>query len=294
MDRRPNILLITTDQQRADTLGCYGNSSVQTHNLDQLAKEGIKFNRAYVNNPVCTPSRSSMMTGRYPRSHGVTINGIPLPQQERTLAHLLSDIGYRTAVLGKVHLGPTSADDENSFIESKKMNDCGKDFFRKWNGPYYGFDFVQLSIGHSTRGNKGHYRLWLEDKYPDTLIHFEEPDSYSLHESSGAPFGSLKWGLPVEAHSSTWTTDVVCEYLENHKKENGDNVPFFTWVSFQDPHPPFACPAPYCYQVNEEEIQLPIETPSDWCKLPPHFEAKYKGQLDKLPWIYEIGWSVKV
>lgn len=279
MNKKPNIILITTDQQRTDTLGCYGNPIMNTPHLDQLSAEGIQMDRSYVNNPVCMPSRASIMTGRYPRSHGLTVNGKPLPKHETTLADLLGSAGYDTAVLGKVHLGPTGAKDTDTYIESKKMDEAGKSFFRNWNGPYYGFDYVQLSVGHATGGNKGHYRLWLEENHPEALKHFDDPKKNAIEPPSGAPFGSLKWGLPAEAHNSTWVAEKTCDFMDEHTRQKGDR-PFFAWVSFQDPHAPLACPAPYCYQYNPKTVPQPIAAPDQWDELPPHFGAKFKGEMD--------------
>ena len=70
----PNILFLITDQQRPDSLGCYGSKEAKTPNLDALAKDGVVFDNCYVSNPVCCPSRYSLCTGRYPHNHGVTEN----------------------------------------------------------------------------------------------------------------------------------------------------------------------------------------------------------------------------
>lgn len=88
---KPNILWICTDQQRFDTLGCYGNSFVRTPNLDRLARQGVLFEQAYAQSPVCTPSRVSFMTGRYPRTTGILENGEAIPAEEKLVSKLLAD-----------------------------------------------------------------------------------------------------------------------------------------------------------------------------------------------------------
>jgi len=123
MKKKPNIVLIFTDNQQASTLACYGNNEIHTPNLDQLARQGMKFNNAYCPNPFCSPSRASLLTGLMPSQHGVhswiddrqsqnwpadwhALNGM------KTLPRLLKDGGYNTALIGKYHLGdPTSAAD---------------------------------------------------------------------------------------------------------------------------------------------------------------------------------------
>ena len=101
---RPNILFICTDQQRFDALGCYGNAHIQTPAIDGLAREGVLFERCYVQSPVCAPSRASLLTGRYVHSHGLWANGVALPPGERLFPRTLADAGYDCGLIGKLHL----------------------------------------------------------------------------------------------------------------------------------------------------------------------------------------------
>ena len=78
MAQKPNLLFIFTDQQRSDTMECYGNNLIRTPNLNSLARESCVFENAYVSQPICTPSRATIMTGLYPQAHGLTTNGVPL------------------------------------------------------------------------------------------------------------------------------------------------------------------------------------------------------------------------
>ncbi len=103
-EQRPNILFFFTDQQRADTAGCYGNSLGLTPNLDALAQEGVRFDLACTAQPVCGPARALLQTGLYPTVTGCFRNGIPLPLDARTIAHELSDAGYEVGYIGKWHL----------------------------------------------------------------------------------------------------------------------------------------------------------------------------------------------
>ncbi|MEE4201316.1 sulfatase-like hydrolase/transferase [Erythrobacter sp.] len=101
---RPNILVIMTDQHRADHTGFGGNRIVRTPNLDALASRGMVFDRAYVANPICMPNRATLMTGRMPSDHGVRFNGLSLDWGANTYARVAREAGYRTAMIGKSHL----------------------------------------------------------------------------------------------------------------------------------------------------------------------------------------------
>ena len=106
MTNRPNILLISTDQQSASALSCAGNRDLRTPNMDRLAAEGVRFSRAYSTHPLCAPARSSYVTGRMPHDTGVTSNKEPLrgDLHDQTLGRLLGDAGYRCALAGKWHI----------------------------------------------------------------------------------------------------------------------------------------------------------------------------------------------
>jgi arylsulfatase A-like enzyme len=103
--RKPNLILFLPDQQRADTIACYGGKKVHAPNLNKLAAESVVFERAYVTHPVCTPSRSSLMTGTWPHINGCTRNSVSLDRRFSSFAELIDDKDYRTAYMGKWHLG---------------------------------------------------------------------------------------------------------------------------------------------------------------------------------------------
>jgi arylsulfatase A-like enzyme len=105
LPRKPNLIFFLPDQQRADTIACYGGRKVHAPNLNKLASESVVFERAYVTHPVCTPSRSSLMTGTWPHMNGCTRNSVPLDRRFRSFAELVNDKDYRTAYMGKWHLG---------------------------------------------------------------------------------------------------------------------------------------------------------------------------------------------
>lgn len=124
LPRPPNLIIFLPDQQRADTIAFYGNGKVHSPNLGKLAAEATVFQRAYVTQPVCSPSRSSLMSGTWPHANGVTRNSVPLTSKIRVLPELLTDPDYRTAYFGKWHLGDETKR-QRSFQEWIATEDVG-------------------------------------------------------------------------------------------------------------------------------------------------------------------------
>lgn len=220
--KKYNYLLITSDQQRADTIGCR-NPFIQTPNLDRMAEQGILFERAYTSNPVCTPSRISMLTGHYPSRHGCYTIGTALRKGYETVAEKFTEHGYYTALCGKAHFQPClspESEEAAPFI-------MDREYYKKWDGPYYGFEHAQLVIGHSVESHCPgmHYGVWLEKKGIDPSKYF------GMHEYTD--FG--EWDLPEECSGSAFVCETAIEAMENARKEE---KPFYIWASFQDPHNP--------------------------------------------------------
>src|SRR5215475_12124888 len=138
VNRKPNLILFLPDQQRADTLACYGGVKVHAPNLNKLASESVVFERTYVTHPVCTPSRSSLMTGTWPHTNGCTRNSVPLDPRFRVFPELMHDRDYRTAYIGKWHLGEEgpagrgfqtwiSTDDHGDYANFLRSNNIAPD-----------------------------------------------------------------------------------------------------------------------------------------------------------------------
>lgn len=238
-----NILLVTSDQQRPDALGCL-NASVQTPHLDRLAREGILFERAYTVNPVCTPSRCSILTGQYPSRHGCFHVGTNLPTDYGpTVAHRLTNAGYATALLGKAHF--QACKDPASFESAPHVHQL--DFFKDWTGPYFGFEHAELVIGHTSEPHAGgmSYGAWLVEQGIDLKRYFDIHD-YDHH---GA------WALPEAFHGSKWVADASMLAIDRAiEKEQ----PFFVWASFQDPHNPYVTPEPWASMYQGKDMPKPI------------------------------------
>src|SRR5262245_57139454 len=163
---RPNILLITSDQQRADCVG-FENPLIRTPHVDALARDGTRFSTNITPNLVCQPSRASILTGLLPLTHGVWDNGVDLHPGigESGFAGTLARAGYQTALLGKAHLATKST------FAATGTPECNKSQARYgsgWHGPYMGFQHVELAaLGHLHRTRPierppvGHYERWL-------------------------------------------------------------------------------------------------------------------------------------
>lgn len=139
-------MLITTDQQRYDTLGCNGADWMPTPALDALAAEGARFQRAYCTNPVCTPSRVSIMTGNLPGRHGSYNIGTRAKTTENFLSSQLTAAGYRTHHIGKAHFYPWDCPSEENLPQ----------FPRESLRNFAGFETAELTVGHSDWGVTGH------------------------------------------------------------------------------------------------------------------------------------------
>ena len=241
---RPNVLCIITDQQRHDHLGCAGNSIIQTPNIDRLAYSGVRFERCYVTNPLCMPSRATLWMGRGIHNHGVRCNGIPLDSRIPTIVTALSEAGYRTCSAGKLHLSPfqtlVGADpaslDPNDWSEAREIWSGG--FIDYLPIPYYGLQTAHFIGGHGDL-IWGEYRQWLKRQAPKI---FEELMAWSGLVGKDGWETTIRSHIPKELHHCHWVADHVIEFLQ---KQQFSDQPFFCWCSFPDPHHPYQSPEPY-------------------------------------------------
>ena len=241
-----NILLITSDQQRWDCLGRL-NPAIQTPNLNRLADRGILYERAYTVNPVCTPSRCSILTSEYPSRHGCFHVGTSLPEEYGpTVAHRFSEAGYATNLIGKAHF--QACKDPASIESAPKVHEL--DHFDNWSGPYFGFDNAELVIGHTSEPHASgmHYGAWLRKQGVDSTDYFD------IHEYDH--YGP--WSLPEKYHGSAWVANRSIAAID---RAQAKKKPFFLWSSFQDPHNPYVTPEPWASMYDPSTLPEPIEVP---------------------------------
>jgi arylsulfatase A-like enzyme len=278
---RPNILLVTSDQQHWFTFG-RDNPRIQTPNLDRLAREGTQFDRAYCPNPVCTPSRSSIITGQYPSSHGAWTIGVKLAEDVPTVGDALQAEGYHTTLIGKAHFQPLKSTPEQTSLECQPiLRDL--DFWRGFTGPWYGFEHIEVARNHADEAHAGqHYAIWMEERgltnWRDYFVSWPPDPS--------APVRRGVWDLPEEYHYTTWTAERTIAAIE---RDVADGQPFFTWASFHDPHPPYLVPEPWASMYDPGEMEPGTLLPGELELLPLHFGLTQVPDGDFSAWMDENG-----
>lgn len=277
--RRPNFLLIMTDQHRADHLGCYGNPIVRTPAIDALSQSGARFDNFFVANPICMPNRASIMTGRMPSLTGVRHNGIALSRQDANFVELLRQSGYSTALIGKSHLQNFTGEPAvNRFkpeagfeTPPEALQDARKDhragpayeyenishwpataMARHRDGDFYGFQHFELVADHGDRAC-GDYRLWALQREPkfDSLVGQQNalPD-----QRINAP-QAWRTAVPEELYSTRFIEERTIAAIERCART--PDTPFFLQMSFPDPHHPFTPPGKYWDMYDPADIPLP-------------------------------------
>ena len=274
MNDRPNFLVIMTDQQRADHLGCYGNSIVQTPHLDALAARGTRFENFYVANPICQPNRAALATGQLTSVNGCRQNGIPLGLDCTTYADVLRAAGYRTGLVGKAHFQNVSpipakppalrgegAEPPDPFHLARRSQRRGPEYEneirshwaedpgREVSLPYYGFDHLRLCIGHGDQV-EGHYTGWLKERLHGA------PDprgrAQAIDDGTGETPQVWRTAVPEELYPTAFVGEAACAFLA----DTGED-PFLLVASFPDPHHPFTPPGQYFDMYDPADIPLP-------------------------------------
>lgn len=215
---RPNVLLLMTDQQRWDTLGCYGNAVIETPNLDYIASQGTVFEHGYSCTPCCIPARASLLTGQDPWHTGILgMGGGQGPAQflENTLPESLARAGYHTQCVGKMHVHPQRAlmGFHNTILdESSREED-----------PHFESDYLQ----------------WFRRNRPAEV----DRQDHGIDWNSWI---ARPWHLPEYLHPTAWTAQESIRFLSRRDPTR----PFFLKTSFARPHSPYDAP-PYYFHLYE-------------------------------------------
>lgn len=267
-----NVVLISTDQQRADSLGCSGNRVARTPHLDGLAARGALFLNHHTPNQICSPSRATLFSGRYARHHGLTRNGVALDESVALITHDFKAGGYATRGVGKFHFQPILAPaalampDSNAFWELPQS--------RGWTGPFYGFDEVDILIGESAvAAEAGHYASWLRETAPEAIELYRADRALATRPTDLDEI--WKSAVPEKFHYNSWITDRACGFLEARRVDE----PFFLFVSYPDPHHPFSPPVPWCDMFEPADMPLPKVVPGE-LDLMPDYVRDGAGECD--------------
>jgi len=200
----PNLLFLYTDEQRADTLAAYGNRTIAMPNLNRLASRSTVFARTYVTQPVCTPSRSTLLTGLWPHTNTCTVNNAPLPAETPCLSEMLPD-GYTCAHHGKWHLGDEIYP-QHGFTEWRAIED----------------NYVAHYSAGRDRADRSHYHHWLRG-------HGFLPDM-----GDGRFSRNFCTRIPERYSKPAFLAEEACRFLRENRSR-----PFALYVNFLEPHMPF-------------------------------------------------------
>jgi arylsulfatase A-like enzyme len=231
--RPPNVVWICADDFAPYVSGTYGNPLARTPNLDRLAAQGMRFDRAYCTCPLSTPSRMSFLTGRYPRSVGVTLTPTPLPEDEVTIGGLLRRAGYETMALGKTH-----------YYEplTREFDRC-VDLFE--------------------------HEAWMAAVPPEPIPpHIEVLGPWRPFYDRAAIWlnsACLPY-VPDAAMPDTFFTELAGRHLRRERSK-----PFFLWVGFYVTHSPFRFPIEFRGHFDPSSFALPEVAPEDVDLIPPVF-----------------------
>jgi len=220
--RKPNLLFVWADEQRPDTMAAYGNHKIHTPFFNRLGREGLVLENAYVSQPVCTPSRSTVMTGYWPHTSGCVRNNIPLPEELPCLPEILGDRDYATGYFGKWHLGD-EVFAQHGFQEWQSIEDNYRKYYRPDR------DRTHMSSYWSFLREKGY-----------------EPDDLS----EGVFTRTFAARLPIEHCKPKFLELKTCDFLARHKRD-----PFILYVNFLEPHMPFF--GPLDNEHDPAEVDLP-------------------------------------
>ncbi len=275
--KQKNLLIIMCDQLRKDYLGCYGNEYVKTPNIDTIASEGVCFENCFVNNPICMPNRMSIFTGLYPHNHNQWTNGNQLDHSLPTMADYLAENGYSTASIGKIHFectdcGPNAP--RISMEDHRLWEEKGDNI--DWYGPYWGYQYVELTCGHSTKPI-AHYGKWYHEHGGKDEWTIARP----VEGFDACPVTTM----PERLHDSIFVGERSAEYIKSHANSE---KPFFLVASFPDPHHPFQPPLETAKRYEKTPVKKPVNESDELLERPKRYRYHKYGVWHRAGLLQEI------
>lgn len=283
MSVRPNVLWIMADQLRFDYLSCYGHPHLHTPHIDALASRGVRFTNAYVQSPVCGPSRMSAYTGRYVRSHGSTWNGMPLRVGEPTLGDHLREAGARAVLVGKTHM---TADLEGMAwlgIDPKSdigvsRSECGFEPFERDDGLHPDSPRQRWSAYDDYLVSQG----FVSDNPWEDFANSGVGEDSELLSAWLLKNSRLPANVPEEHSETAYMTDRAMEFMIQARE---DGRPWMCHLSYIKPHWPYIVPAPYHDMYDERHIIPPtrseVERETDHPLLRAYHEARVSKSFSR-------------
>lgn len=237
----PNIVWICTDQQRYDTIAALGHPITHTPNLDKLVAQGVTFTHAFAQSTVCTPSRASFMTSRYPHLTGARDNGFDIRENEIPVSKIFANNGYHCGLIGKLHLSSCLGHVE------KRIDDGYAEFL--W------------SHGPWTHGKDNAYLQWLNSKgYQWKDVYHPPKEKYAYA------------GVPAALHQTTWCFEQGMEFIDRNKHR-----PWFLSINVFAPHHPFDPSEEYLKRYDPAKVPDPLYQPGELDNKPPNQKVDHNG-----------------
>jgi arylsulfatase len=222
--KKPNIILIMTDQHRGDAIGCRGNSIIKTPNIDSIALNGVVFENAYTSTPSCTPARAGLLTGMAPWNHGMLGYGKVAKHYKYEMPRILRENGYYTFGIGKMHWHPQ----------------------RNLHG-FHG-TLLDESGRVESVGFISDYRKWFKEVAPD-----KDPDATGISWNDNI---CANYALDEKLHPTTWTGNQAVKKIQEHANSR-TGIPLYLKVSFARPHSPYDAPSRFVEMYNWEDMPDP-------------------------------------
>lgn len=239
----PNILWVCTDQQRFDTIQGLSNSLISTPNLQRFMSDSVTFTNTFVQTPICSPSRGSFLTGRYPHCTGLRANGQYIRSSELLVPRILADNSYTCGLAGKLHLAPCAG---GRLETDERINDGYKLF--EWS-----HDISNAWPGHNA------WRVWLE-RQGVNLPQFPK---------------ETVWGMPIAPKYSqtTWCADVATQFMRDQKGKG----PWMMSVNIFQPHHPFYPTEEYLHRVDPAKMPNPAYKEGELENKTPFQQTDHQG-----------------
>lgn len=254
MSRKPNILFITTDHLRYDTLGYAGDDVIQTPTIDALAARSLRLDNHFGQNPVCQPSRAAMITGRYPRHVGVRWNGAAINENEMTAPEFFKRNGYTTASVGKHHIKQERFD--------KSLDHTAANHIRR------GWKETDTDF---TVKDPNEFEQYVRDRG------FEYKTGYAL-ENFRERLGAVPSDLPEDCHIDAYVGMKGREYIES---VDADGKPFFLWLGFLGPHHPYVPSGRFAHMYDPDKLPPFHRADDDIARKPPEYAAYFREKNHK-------------